>query len=133
MRKITVLILIISVALFNACKNKDIETVSFKIGEERAIPTATSVVITGSYSFSGTIKGMKVSIGEKENLNDASLHDMNVEGTDFSVTVSGLKPTTEYYYRFSVDFGMNEPYLTEIKTFTTLIAAPELPKVKALD
>ena len=133
MRKITVLILIISVALFNACKNKDIETVSFKIGEERAIPTATNVVITGSYAFAGTIKGMKVSIGEKENLNDASLHDMNVEGTDFSVTVGGLKPTTEYYYRFSVDFGMNEPYLTEIKTFTTLIAAPELPKVKALD
>ena len=115
-----ILIIIAFLLSLGGCKNKDIESESFKIEQERAVPASSSVSISGSFSFSGTVKGMKVSVGEKENLNDADLHDMLIDGTDFFVTVENLKSSTEHYYRYSVDFGTGENYLTEVNTFTTL-------------
>ena len=128
-----ILIIIAFLLSLGGCKNKDIESESFKIEQERAVPASSSVSISGSFSFSGTVKGMKVSVGEKENLNDADLHDMLIDGTDFFVTVENLKSSTEHYYRYSVDFGTGENYLTEVNTFTTLEPVPEAPKVRALE
>lgn len=136
MNRIKLFVLILTftaVSLFEGCKNKDIDFESFKIEKETTTQTATSVSITGSYSFAGTVKGMKVNIGEKESLSDANLYEMQMEGTNFSVTVGDLKPSTEYYYRYSIDFGSSEDYLTEAKTFTTMNAVPVVPSVKALE
>lgn len=136
MKKNTCYILTLAITLlsiFNGCKNKDIDCDTFKIETEKVTPAIISVSISGSYSFSGIVKGMKVSIGENENLNDASSYDLKTEGTDFSVTVGNLKPSTTHYYRYSIDFGSNDAYLTDIKTFTTQNALPEKPTVKALD
>ena len=118
---------------FNACKNKDLETDSFKIERERAVATADSVRITGSYSFTGTVEGMMVNIGEKESLIDASSYPVQLAGTDFSVSIGHLKPSTEYYYCFSVDFGTNDNLLTDTKSFTTLEATMEVPTVTTLE
>ena len=72
---------------FNACKNKDLETDTFKIERERAVATADSVSITGSFSFTGVVEGMNVNIGEKESLIDASSYPMQVTGTEFAVAI----------------------------------------------
>jgi hypothetical protein len=116
-----------------ACKNKDLDVDSFEIERENVVTTADSVRITGSYSFAGTVKRMKVNIGEKESLIDANAYEMQMEGTEFSVSVGGLKPSTEYYYRYSIDFGTNDAHLTETKSFTTLDAITETPTVKTLE
>ena len=116
-----------------ACKNKDLDVDSFEIERESVVTTADSVSITGSYSFAGTVKRMKVNIGKNESLIDANAYEMQMEGTDFSVSVGGLKPSTEYYYRYSIDFGTNDAHLTETKSFTTLDAVVETPTVKTLE
>ena len=51
-----------------ACKNKDLDVDSFEIERESVVTTADSVSITGSYSFAGTVKRMKVNIGKNESL-----------------------------------------------------------------
>lgn len=115
------------------CKNKDLVIDSFKIERERVVPTADSVSITGSYSFVGSVKGIKLNIGEKESLIDASIYEMQHDGTDFSIIVGGLKPSTRYYYCYSVDFGTDDTYLTDTKSFVTLDAVTETPTVKTLE
>ncbi len=115
-----------------ACKNKDLDVDSFEIEREKVVSTADSVRITGSYSFAGTVKRMKVNIGEKESLIEANAYEMQMEGTEFSVSVGGLKPSTEYYYRYSIDFGTNDAHLTETKSFTTLDAVPTVKTLEVL-
>ena len=126
-------LLLLALIGFNSCKNKDLDIDSFKIERERAIATTDSVSITGSFSFAGTVEGMIVNIGERKSLIDASSYPMQVEGTEFSVAIGNLKPSTEYYYCFSVDFGTNDNLLTETKSFTTLDAAIDLPTVTTLE
>ena len=119
----------IAILVLPSCHNEDISTDSFLIERERIVPSTDSVSITGSYSFSGSVKAMKVNIGEQESLIDALAHDMLIVGSDFSVTIGNLKPSTKYYYRYSVDFGSNEPLLTDTKTFSTLETVAETPTV----
>ena len=78
-----------------SCRNEDIDTDTFKIERERVVPSVDSVSITGSYSFAGTVKSMKVNIGERENLIDANIHELTLEGTNFSGTIESLKPSTK--------------------------------------
>ena len=118
---------------FSTCKNKDVDFDTFKIERERVLPEVESVTITGSYSYIGEVRGMAINIGEKESLTDALPYDMLLEGTDFSVKVEGLKPSTKYYYRYTVDLGGNETLLTETENFTTLDAPTEEPMVKTLE
>lgn len=113
-------LLLLALIGFSACKNKNLDIDSFKIERERIVPAATNVTITGSYSFTGDVYGMKINIGEKENLIDASIYEMQLEGMDFSVIVEGLKPNTEYYYRYTINFGSNNVLQTETNSFNTL-------------
>ena len=118
---------------FFACSNKNHDTDSFKIESENVVPSSNGVSITGSYTFDETVKGMRINIGEKENLDDANTYQILLEEFDFSVTIGGLKPNTKYYYQYFVDFGTNELYLTDINSFTTLDVSTETPIVKTLE
>ena len=109
------------------CKNKDIDIETLKIDYEKVTPTATSVSINGSYSFSGNVNGMKIIIGLKESLIDATIHNMQLEGTDFYVTIEDLIPDTTYYYRYSIDVGGSNPHLMETKNFKTENGQPSNP------
>jgi len=127
------LVFFIAMLAMPSCQNKDINADAFKIERERVVPSVSSVSVTGSYSFAGTVKGMKINVGEKESLIDAVSHDMQLQGADFSVVVENLTPNTEYYYCYSVDFGAGESLLTETGSFKTKEAEAEAPTVKTLD
>ena len=131
--KLLISTLLLTLIGFVSCKNKDIDTDSFKIDRERVVSSANGVTITGSYSFSGNVDGITVNIGEREDLSDALSYNMDIEGTNFSVTVEGLKPNTLYYYNYTIEFGTNTPFLTDINSFTTLGVAADEPIVKILD
>ena len=109
------------------CKNKDIDIETLKIDYEKVTPSATSVSIRGSYSFSGNVNGMKIIIGLKESLIDATIHDMQLEGTDFFVTIDDLMPDTTYYYCYSIDVGGSNAHLMETKDFKTEREDPLTP------
>jgi hypothetical protein len=118
--------------LFGACKNKNINPDSFKISNERVEAEANRVTIKGNYSFVGVVEGMTLNLGLKENLVDAESHEVLMEGTSFSVTVENLMPDTTYYYRYSVDFGTNDEFLTETNSFRTLVLT-DAPTVETVN
>ena len=99
-------------------KEPNIET--FEITKEEMTIGTTTVEVTGTYSFEGAINGIKLCLTENES--DAKVEEFQtlLNGKDFSLMVTELKPSTTYYYHYSIDYGSKEDYLTEQKTFTTL-------------
>jgi hypothetical protein len=54
----------------------------------------------------------------------------DINGKNFSVEMTGLRPATSYQYYYSVDYGFTKPFTSEAKTFTTL---SESPTVRTID
>ena len=114
---------------FVTCKKEpDPNIQSFELTKEELAIGTTSATIEGTYSYAGVIDGIKVCL--KENSADKGEFDVELDGNDFSVTMPGLKPATEYQYHYVVDYGFSKPFITETKTFTT---TSEAPTVKILE
>lgn len=126
------LTLALTISLFS-CKNEDIGLESFAIDRERLTPTTNGVVINGSYSFAGTIEGMIVNIGEEESLVDAITYELQLQGLNFSANIEDLKPSTTYYYSYSVDYGNTLKNIGSTRSFTTLDVAAESPLARTID
>ena len=116
-------------ALVTCKKEPDPNIKAFEITEENLTAGTNSVTIVGTYSYPGVIDGIKVCVSE--NGAHTEEFDAQLDGNDFSVTMTGLKPATEYQYHYAVDYGFSKPFNTETKTFTTL--SSEKPTVKALE
>ncbi len=118
------------VLAFVTCKKEpDPNIQSFELTKEDLTVGTTSATIEGTYSYAGVIDGIKVCLAE--NGADKGEFDVELDGNDFSVTMTGLKPATEYQYHYAVDYSFSKPFNTEAKTFTTL--SSEKPTVKALE
>ncbi len=118
------------VLAFVTCKKEpDPNIQSFELSKEDLTVGTTSATIEGTYSYAGVIDGIKVCLAE--NGADKGEFDVELDGNDLSVTMTGLKPATEYQYHYAVDYGFSKPFNTETKTFTTL--SSEKPTVKALE
>ena len=115
-----------------SCK-KDVEVNkdTFKIENEKVTPSTQSVMITGSYAYSGAIDGITLELGRQTDLMDADAYRSLIEGTDFSVEVKNLRTNTAYYYRYAVEYGGKTPYYTDIKSFKT--QEYNLPEVKSIE
>lgn len=117
------------VLAFVTCKKEpDPNIQSFELTKEELAIGTTSATIEGTYSYAGVIDGIKVCLAE--NGADKGEFDVELDGNDFSVTMPGLKPATEYQYHYVVDYGFSKPFITETKTFTT---TSEAPTVKILE
>lgn len=122
--------------LCSACKNQAVDY--FGIVDEQVKPKSDSVTITGTcYSFNMEVNDMKIKLGKNEELVDAVSHDMvfdkTLEGYDFLVSIGCLQPNTTYYYRYVVDLGLKEHYLTKIENFTTCMGKPTVKTFEVLD
>ena len=135
MKNKAVALLFIGVFLlaFSTCKkDTDVNMESFKIVKEVEKVTAgtTSATITGMYEYSGRIDGIKVRVGTSEQLFGSDVYVAEMSGKSYSVNITGLRSGTKYHYRYEVDYGAKEDYLTEIGDFTT---QSESPTVKTLE
>lgn len=129
--KINTYIALLTLAILcGACKNKAVDYTSFEIAEEQVQPESNSVAITGTYSYTGEVNCMKIIIGLDDKLSDAIPYPMNLEGCDFSISIDSLRPNTKYYYCYSIDFGLKNDVLLEVRSFTTLHGAPEVETVE---
>ena len=103
---------------FTTCqKDPSIET--FEITEEQITMGNTTMNVMGAYSFEGTINGIKLWMSEDDSFLNKELFPCVLNGKEFSVKATGLKPGTTYYYCYSIDYGAKEEYQTEQKTITT--------------
>lgn len=129
--KINTYITLLTLAILcGACKNQAVDFSLFEIADEQVQPESNSVAISGSFSFTGEVNGMKVNMGLDEQLVDAVTYLLNLEGCDFSVSIDSLKPNTTYFYRYSIDFGFQKDYLLEARNFTTLQGVPEVKTIE---
>ena len=129
---ITYMSVFVLLAVAVSCKkDTEVNVSTFKIEHESIEATAQSVVISGEYDYGGRIDGITLIMGRATDLLDGDSHRTLLDGTLFRVEVSGLRTNTTYYYRYSVDYGGNKPFMTEIKSFTTLDY--NLPAVKTME
>ena len=128
-------LLLFSAALFLAIvsckKDAEVNKDTFKIENEKVTATTQSVMITGSYAYSGAIDGITLELGRQTDLMDADAYRTLIEGTDFSVEVKNLRTNSTYYYRYAVEYGGKTPYYTDIKSFKT--QEYNLPEVKSIE
>ena len=118
---------------FSSCKKDtgpNMET--FKIVKEMEKITAgtTSATITGTFEYPGKINSLKVRVGTSEQLFGSDVFVAEVNGKAYSVNVTGLRSGTLYHYRYEVDYGSKEDFLSEISSFST---QSESPTVKTLE
>jgi hypothetical protein len=115
-------------ALVTCKKELDPNIETFEITKENLTAATTLVTIVGIYDYPGVIDGIKACVSE----NGTSFveFDVELEEKDFSVTITGLKPATEYQYHYAVDYGFSKPFITETKTFTTTSEAPTVKIVE---
>ncbi len=120
---------------FGSCKkDTDPNMETFKIVKEMEKITVetNSATISGTYQYSGKINSIKVRVGTNEQLFGSDVYVAEMSGKSYSVNITGLRSGTKYYYRYEVDYGAKEDYLTEIYDFTTLSEAPTV-KILAID
>lgn len=127
----TCVVLALLLSLFGCKKDSEVNSETFKISDERVSADVQSVTITGTYSYSGTIDGKTLELGRLSDMADSEAHRLLLQGKEFSVTVSGLRPNTLYYYRYSVEYGGKEAYRTVTSTFET--NDYRLPEVETLE
>ena len=129
--KVLKTILIISTILLalTTCK-KDPQPIMerFDLSREDLTIGTTSASIVGTYAYSGAIDEITVCVSEDGVHPATFVADIN--GKNFAVEMTGLRPATSYQYYYSVDYGFSKPFTTEAKTFTTL---SESPTVRTID
>ena len=111
--------LVVPILLLSCGKEPSID--GFEIEIKNVEAEANSVTITGSYIYPGsaTINSIMASIDLRSDFINAEEYDVNLDGTDFEFTITGLEHNTLYYYRFVVDYGGETDYYTDYDTFTT--------------
>ena len=127
---IVTLAIALAVLAFSCKKDEDPNIQSITFEREYFQYTPTSVTVSGVYAYDGKIDGIKMQVGQRNDLADAHAFNANLDGTHFSVLVNNLQPGTEYHYCYEVDYGFSKPYKTETKTFAT---PADSPLVKTLE
>lgn len=121
--------LLITLFVLSACHNHDIAVDEFKITRDIVTTTSSSIHFEGTFSFTGNVDDIKLLLGQDELLKDPTVHNMTMKGFDFEGTVQGLQPSSNYYYRYSFDWGSSSNFVTEIKMAVTEDETPVPPLV----
>ena len=133
-RNLTICI-ILGLLMCHSCKKDTDPTISsFRIVKEteKIVVGTTEATISGTYDFPGKINSIKVRISTDEQLFGSDIYATEVNGKAYSVHITGLHPGTIYYYRYEVDCGAKEDYLTDISEFTTQSESPTVKTIEVL-
>lgn len=96
--------------------------------EKEKISVGTDcVTLIGEYAYSGVIDGMKLRVSDEEHLYGSDDYEVTLNGNSFFVEVTGLQPSTLYYYKYIVDYGSVTDWYSDIYTFTTASDEIHLP------
>ena len=123
-------------AVIPACK-KDavvpVETIKILKEKEKVTPGTTSVSITGTFSYSGRVDEIHFRYGTNPQLFGSTTAEAELEGNNFAIEVTDLRPGSQYFYRYEIDYGGLSDYLTEIDSFYTKSDSPTVRIVEILD
>lgn len=119
---------------FSCKKDGEVHIESFQIlkDKEKVVAGSTTAMITGSYSYSGTINGIKVQVGPNENFYSSDEFSAVINDKAYAVEITGLEPHHTYYYRYLVDYGGKKDLITDHDQFTTTTELPVVQTVEVL-
>ncbi len=119
---------------FSCKKDGEVHIESFQIlkDKEKVVAGSTTAMITGSYSYSGTINGIKVQVGTNENFYSSDEFSAVINDKAYAVEITGLEPHHTYYYRYLVDYGGKKDLITDHDQFTTTTELPVVQTVEVL-
>ena len=112
--------------LFGCKKDKDLNEFKFEITNEEWTIGGITATLTADYSWSGEIVSIAMEVSEDEGFANANSFEATVSGNSLTVTATGLKAETTYYYRMRLNMEDGKVE-SETKTFKT--AAYILPTV----
>ena len=104
--------------LFGCKKYIDFSAMKFEITNENFSVTGTTATLRADYSWPGEIVSIAMEVSEDESLDNAKSFEASVSGNSLTVTATGLKAETTYYYRIKTDTG-GVTFESETRTFVT--------------
>ena len=89
--------------LFGCKKYIDFSAMKFEITNENFSVTGTTATLRADYSWPGEIVSISMEVSEDESLDNAKSFEASVSGNSLTVTATGLKAETTYYYRMRLN------------------------------
>ena len=89
--------------LFGCKKYIDFSAMKFEITNENFSVTGTTATLRADYSWPGEIVSISMEVSEDESLDNANSFEASVSGNSLTVTATGLKAETTYYYRMRLN------------------------------
>ncbi len=100
-----ILFIIAATMLLSGCKKYiDYSAINFEITNEEFVVTSTTATLTADYSWPGIVS-IAMEVSEEDGFANAKSFEASVSGSSLTVTATGLKAETTYYYRIKTDTG----------------------------
>ena len=115
-----ILFIIAATMLLSGCKKYiDYSAIKFEITNEELVVTSTTATLTADYSWPWKVVSIAMEVSEDGGFANANSFEASVSGNSLTVTATGLKAETKYYYRIIIDTG-SVTFESETRTFETL-------------
>ena len=126
MKRIILFIIAATMLLFGCKKYIDYSAIKVEITNEEFVVTSTTATLTADYSWPGKVVSIAMEVSEDGGFANAKSFEATVSGNSLTVTATGLKAETKYYYRMRLNM---EDGKVESETRTFKTAAYILPTV----
>ena len=113
-----ILFIIAATMLLSGCKKyTDLSAMKVEITNEEFVVTSTTAILMADYSWPGIVS-IAMEVSEDGGFANANSFEASVSGNSLTVTATGLKTQTTYYYRIITDTG-GVTFESETRTFKT--------------
>ena len=103
MKRKILLIIAATMLLFGCKKYIDYSAIKFEITNEELVVTSTTATLTADYSWPWKVVSIAMEVSEEDGFANANSFEASVSGNSLTVTATGLKAETKYYYRMRLN------------------------------
>ena len=118
MKRKILFIIAATMLLFGCKKYIDYSAMKVEITNEEFVVTSTTATLRADYSWPGKVVSIAMEVSEDGGFANAKSFEASVSGSSLTVTATGLKTQTTYYYRIITDTG-GVTFESETRTFVT--------------
>ena len=118
MKRKILFIIAATMLLFGCKKYTDLSAIKLEITNENFSVTGTTATLTADYSWPWKVVSIAMEVSEDEGFANANSFEATVSGNSLTVTATGLKAETTYYYRMRLNMEDGKVE-SEKKTFKT--------------
>ena len=118
MKRKILFIIAATMLLFGCKKYIDYSAIKLEITNENFSVTGTTATLTADYSWPWKVVSIAMEVSEDEGFANAKSFEASVSGNSLTVTATGLKAETTYYYRMRLNMEDGKVE-SETKTFKT--------------